>query len=310
MSALLAAAFYLCMAAGFGLAEVGQAVARIGPGVFAGALALSLVNYALRMWRWRDFLGHMGHRITAVPLMQIYLAGFALTATPAKAGEMLRFVLLAPYRVPLRDAFAAFVGERAADLLAITLIAMVGVAAFPGWTWLVGVSLAVLGLLVVGVYARGVRSALCAPLVLMGRHGRRATDALESVVPRLRRCCTAGRAPGVIALSVAAWAAEAYALHWMVNALGYEQISWQQSLSVYAAAMIAGALSFLPGGIGGTEATMLALLALLGVNTADATALTVLIRVATLWFAVLIGVVCLGIVRVPAPVRGDAERDH
>ncbi len=57
------------------------------------------------------------------------------------------------------------------------------------------------------------------------------------------------------------------------------------------------ALSFMPGGLGGAEAVMVALLMWKGVPSADAIAATVLIRLTTLWFAVGIGAVCMGIQR-------------
>jgi uncharacterized protein (TIRG00374 family) len=62
---------------------------------------------------------------------------------------------------------------------------------------------------------------------------------------------------------------------------------------VYALAMLAGAVSFMPGGLGGAEAVMVGLLVWKGMNSADAVAATVLIRLATLWFAVAIGAVML-----------------
>lgn len=57
--------------------------------------------------------------------------------------------------------------------------------------------------------------------------------------------------------------------------------------------MLAGALSFMPGGIGGAEGVMVALL-MTQAPAADAVAATVLIRLTTLWFAVAIGALALG----------------
>ena len=62
---------------------------------------------------------------------------------------------------------------------------------------------------------------------------------------------------------------------------------------VYAIAMLAGALSFMPGGLGGAEAAMVALLVWGGASSPEAVAATVLIRLATLWFAVVLGVLFL-----------------
>jgi len=59
---------------------------------------------------------------------------------------------------------------------------------------------------------------------------------------------------------------------------------------------LAGALSFLPGGLGVAEASMTGLIRALGDTTrVAAAAATVLIRLATLWFAVALGLIGLAV---------------
>jgi uncharacterized protein (TIRG00374 family) len=62
---------------------------------------------------------------------------------------------------------------------------------------------------------------------------------------------------------------------------------------VFTFAMISGTVAMLPGGLGGTEAVMLALLSALGVDLQIAVAATALIRLTTLWFAVGLGFLAL-----------------
>jgi len=62
---------------------------------------------------------------------------------------------------------------------------------------------------------------------------------------------------------------------------------------VYSISALAGAMSFMPGGLGSTEAVMVGLLLWKGVPAPEAVAATVLIRLTTLWFAVVLGVVAL-----------------
>jgi uncharacterized protein (TIRG00374 family) len=64
-----------------------------------------------------------------------------------------------------------------------------------------------------------------------------------------------------------------------------------QAIGIYGISMLAGAISFLPGGLGGAEAAMMALLTAGGATIATAALATVICRVVTLWFAVFIGVV-------------------
>src|SRR5690606_19309009 len=107
-----------------------------------------------------------------------------------------------------------------------------------------------------------------------------------------RRCNSPGMLVLATSLRVMAWRAEALAFHWILHWLGMD-VSLACSLLVYMIVMLAGALSFMPGGLGGAEATMTALLMWKGMPGAEAVAVTILIRLATLWFAVLLGGLCL-----------------
>jgi len=71
------------------------------------------------------------------------------------------------------------------------------------------------------------------------------------------------------------------------------------AIVIYAGTTIAGALSFLPGGLGVTEGAMT--LALVSgaahFDRASAVAATLLTRLATLWFAVALGIAFLALAR-------------
>jgi uncharacterized protein (TIRG00374 family) len=62
---------------------------------------------------------------------------------------------------------------------------------------------------------------------------------------------------------------------------------------IYAFSTLVGALLLLPGGLGGTEGSMVALLVADGAVKPLAVAATFVTRVATLWFAVLAGALVL-----------------
>jgi len=63
---------------------------------------------------------------------------------------------------------------------------------------------------------------------------------------------------------------------------------------IYVVSLVAGNLSMLPGGIGAAEASMAGMfVAVAGLSAGTSAALTLVIRLSTLWFAVLVGVVGL-----------------
>lgn len=293
LSIIAAMAGYLAFSLWGGWQDVVRAMELVGLGGLAAALAMSLLNYALRFVRWQLYLGELGHRLAAPASARIYLAGFALTTTPGKAGEMLRGVLLRRHGVPWSDSFAAFVSERLSDLAAIVLLTLLGLALYPGAgaLVLVGAGAVLAGLLVLSrrqlLAHWHARTAAAA-----GRLRRLLHHGLHTLL-QASRCHRPTLLLAATALSLVAWAAEALAFLWILNWLGME-VDFAFAAFVYAVAMLAGALSFMPGGLGGAEAAMVALLLWRGMPLPDAVAATVLIRLATLWFAVVLGVIALG----------------
>ena len=82
----------------------------------------------------------------------------------------------------------------------------------------------------------------------------------------------------------------------ILNGIGVD-IALVQALPIYATATLVGAVTALPGGLIGTEGSMLALLQQLDVAKSAASAGTVLVRLVTLWFAVAIGLLAFGALR-------------
>ncbi len=68
-------------------------------------------------------------------------------------------------------------------------------------------------------------------------------------------------------------------------------IGLAKAVAIFIFSALAGGLTGAPGGVGGAEAAMIALLALDGVPLDVSVAATAIIRLTTLWFAILIGMI-------------------
>jgi uncharacterized protein (TIRG00374 family) len=271
---------------------VGAAVGEVGLLGIVIALFMSSLNYGLRFLRWQTYLKVLGHPMPWRPSLNIYLAGFALTTTPGKAGEALRGVLLKRWGVPYPQSFAAFFSERLSDLFAVVLLTLFGLSLYPqAWPMIVvGVALVAVGLVVLS--QRRLLEHLVRKVPSDGGKVLGLLRHLLQVLVHAQQCHRLRLMLGLTALSVVAWSAEALAFDWILKWMGAD-IPLTFAVFVYALAMLAGAVSFMPGGLGGAEAVMVGLLVWKGMNSADAVAATVLIRLATLWFAVAIGAVML-----------------
>jgi uncharacterized protein (TIRG00374 family) len=294
VSTAAAAGLYLAAVIWAGRTEVMAALRLLSANMLLGLLGLSLLNYGLRFVRWHYFIRSLGGRIAITHDLRIYIAGIALTTTPGKAGEMARTVWLRPYGVPAPISIASFLAERIQDVLAIVLLASLAVTPLKGGAWVLlgGVALVVVALMVVHV-PRIPRAML---RFMTNRHGKMqalAAHTMETL--RLTRgCFTPARFASGFTIGLCAWAAEGLVLYALMLALGHP-LPPTRALGIFAFSTLAGALSFLPGGLGGTEATMIVFLRLLAIPLPIAVSATLLIQLITLWFAVLLGITALSI---------------
>lgn len=281
------------------------ALGRLGPMALAGILLLSLINYGLRFWRWHRYLSALGHSLPVWRHVLYYVAGFTLTVTPGKAGEAVRSLYLYPHGVPYSRSVAALLVERLLDVLAMSLLALLIVTARPDYAWLVALAWL---LTVFGVWA--ISRPGWPQRLRQWRRGRRFGQHLERLA-RLFESAAVLLRPGLLlfglAIGVLGWGLEGLALYWIARDLGVP-IALMTGVGIYAIAVLAGALSFLPGGLGGTEAVMGVLLVAFGADGATAVAITLLCRLATLWFAVALGGLAVAVLGMREPLSGGGEK--
>ena len=278
-----------------GYEEVAAGVRQVGIDGLIYLLLLSLVNYLLRFWRWHWMLYKVtGVKVPLWPHLLCYVSGFALTATPGKVGEALRSVYLKPYGVKVPDSLAALFAERLIDLIAVLLIGGLALARFEEYRWIGVIIIAVVLAAAVLVRSRHVlvflenKRAFFKGEKISGLYGH-FVDAIEAASRFMAwRIWLVGLFWGVLA-----WGAEAWGFVLLVKWLTGEEWVFLAS-GIYALSMVVGALSFLPGGLGGAEVVMAGMLVALGTSMSDAATATIICRVVTLWFAVVLGLLVLG----------------
>lgn len=263
--------------------------------VLPGLMGIALFSYLIRYMRWRWLLARAGNVTAWLPGFLAYLSGFAFTATPGKVGELIRIRYFQPMGVPPPKVLGAFIYERAFDLIAVLVLSSLALAHNELFPFALAFVAVLLGAIVVmasrpkwiskvAAYLRLRRFKWLARLLVTLREGLLAC----------RLWLTPRDMLVSLALSLAAWAATSFSFVWLVDQLGIS-LNLSIALAIYPLAMLAGAASMVPGGVGSTEAAIVALLALFGVSVGVAAMAAVGIRIATLWFAVLCGVGACGI---------------
>lgn len=288
--------------------ELGERLSGFGWWAFAAALGLALVNYGIRFIRWQLYLRASEIEVPRDVSALTFVSGFALSITPGKIGELLKSFLLREIRgVPITRSAPVVVAERVTDLLALLVLGIAGVA-FYG----VAQTMVVTGATVVGAgllllswprltYGLIDLTGRWRPFERLAGRAREFYAGLAFLVHPVRLSWSTG-------LGVIAWLAECIGFALIISAFPGTDVPLGLATLIYASTTIAGALSFLPGGLVVTEAAMTWFLveSARGVDEPTAVAATILTRLATLWFAVLLGLLALSILRRVAPASERA----
>ena len=255
-------------------------------GLQAGALCL--LNYVLRGMRWRLWMAHYGRRFGWLQGLRLYLAGYAFTPTPGNIGEAARGLLLARNPLGGAQSLAIFGAERLADLLCLLLLCLPAL----GWVAMDGRVQAAFAAAPQALALLAVACVAAAAIVVGLLVFYRQRLLLRFVWLKEAWVCLRLQPLRWFALTLVAWAAQGLAV-WLLSRALAVQVPLLTAIGFYAVAMVAGALSALPAGLGGMEAVLTGLLIAQGAVPAQALAITIMARLLTLWLAVAIGLAAL-----------------
>ncbi len=255
-------------------------------------LALSLSNYAIRFAKWDYYVNCLRIELPKRESLAIFFSGFVMSATPGKMGEVLKSYLLKQFnKTPISQSAPIVVAERLTDFIALIMLAVAGAYVIGyGKTIVLGFAagFAVLILLMSSRQLSTKAISLLSHIKLLGRHIEKLQQAYNSIYT-LIQFKTLVVATG---MSLVGWVMECFGFFIVLEVFDIH-LRVLTATFIYAFSTILGAASFLPGGLGVTEGSLTGLLILAKIPKHIAVASTLTIRVATLWFAVVIGALVL-----------------
>ncbi len=255
-------------------------------------LALVVLGLALRAGRWHYYVRLLRWQVPWHHSLVAFLASFAFTATPGKAGEVVKSVLLRTrYDLSLTEGMGVLLVERLGDLLAVLVLAIGGLALLAdSLVYFLAAAVLVIGMTLF-TSSRRIYTPI---LALVGKLPK-----LSGFADKMLRLLNTGEAllrpvPFLVGVGIAvlAWGCEGWAFHLLIRGFGVES-GFFTSCSIYGIATLVGALSALPGGLGSFEVVMMLLLARLGMPAATATLPIVLFRLCTLWLGSFLGLLAM-----------------
>jgi uncharacterized protein (TIRG00374 family) len=263
--------------------EAGDEIDDISLVSLALVPALAIVPAVPLALRSREILGKLGYRISSLALIpSSYYGNSVGFLTPASSGELLRPSLLErSFGVPIARGAAVVLYER---LFSMYVMCLTGLLAF---TWTGAIPIAVsAGLLPVFALLPMVPTAVMRVFNLrMARVSERFPSFIRSRLGGLSEAGDAAdtlwRSPGLVAsftaLSVAVFGVMMLQFWLIVQGTG-ENLSLMEAWVVLFVSNMVGVASGLPLGLGATDAVMISLLGVYGVDVVPAGAIVILTR--------------------------------
>jgi uncharacterized protein (TIRG00374 family) len=263
--------------------------------LFPLVLGLTLLNYTLRFFKWHYYLGQIGVKGLALgESARLFAAGFPLAVTPGKVGEVLKAVWLNQKTgITVAAGVAVVLAERISDGLAVVLLSTAGIFANSRYWPAIVLILAALMSLVALTQSRQLVTRILdfaqrlSPLQKLTYWMREFYEG-SYLLFRPKSTLLA------IGLGTISWLGEGVGFYLILLGLGIPP-GWEvlgSAVFILAFSTLVGAISTMPGGLGAAEASITGMLILiLDLDTTTAASATLLIRFATLWFGVTLGLV-------------------
>jgi len=258
-------------------------------------LLCAVLNCIGRYIRWDYYLKKTNINVLKRDSFVFFMIGLLFSLTPGKVGELVKsYLIKEKYHTPISHSAPIIVAERITDLIAMSVLALVGFSEFRyGGTTLI------VGFLLIGTLLIMLNCEKLGMFIIKRFNTVLGMTRLKTITQKIElgyltsRHLLRGEALFVsIFIALSAWLFEYLAFYLVCRGLSVD-ISVLSALFIYSFSVLAGALSMLPAGIGGTEVSMAALLILCGISKAYAVAGTVTFRLCTLGLAILVGLIVI-----------------
>lgn len=290
----IAALLYVGFSAWVGIASVRDALSRFAWIYYVPAIVLTLLNYALRFWKWHYLIRRLDVDISVKDDAVIFGSGLAMVLSPGKVGELLKpYLVREATGAPMTQTIPALVTERLTDGIAVLALAAISVSTYAGdkaqYVFVpIGLTAAGLAVLASESLSYRILRPLAAAPGIVGKVG----STLTGMYAAMRVCVAPVPLVLTVLVSIVAWGGECVGYWLVLKGFGADP-SLGVSTFLYAFATVSGGAS--PGGLGVADGVLLELPPRLvaGLDPGAALASGLLIRLATLWLGVILGAIAL-----------------
>lgn len=298
LSILLAAAaiLYLALSFYFDSDLVFAALSKFNFALLPLILLLALLNFSLRFLRWEYLLRYLNIKLKIKDSAGIFFSNLIMLATPSAMGELYKSYLVKKLtNEPMSKTAPIIFTERLNDFIMLTIFSFAG-AILLDQSLLLIIFTAVVFAVFVFILTNKTVTIKILTLLSQIKFLHKYLEQINTAYTSFHKMLGAKSLAAALLLSFLSWVLECLSVYFVLIALEIN-VEFIWTIFSYAFSILFGSLTALPGGLGVTDGSLVYFLSNKGYEQSTAVAATIFIRLATLWFAVLVGSITMMIFR-------------
>ena len=229
-------------------------------------IGLVVFSWIISYSRWNILLKNQNIHIPHSLNFQIFLVGGALGITPGKIGELFKSqILKEKFNIPRTKTAPLFIVEKFLDLVSAMIVTLIGIWFIPeiGYLAIVGLMISVL-LFKILTSKKFFNQTL--NFLNKIKFLKKYLEPLSSSHEILSKTLYSKKMFLLLILSFFYWIIIGCAAFFVIEGFGFSIGSILNIISTYSSSLVIGALSFIPGGIGIAEGSLIGLLTFQGID--------------------------------------------
>ena len=253
-------------------------------------VTLSLIPIFIR---WHFLLKNCEINIPLTKSIAVFLSGMAFDITPGQIGALMKSqILKISSNIPRTKTAPIVFIEKLYDLIGAIIAAAMGIIILGMESYLIIIPILVLTIIFFFMYYRPA-SKLFFKRITKTKFFSKYVENISEFDKIVQKSTSVKVATICILLAVTYWFIISTAVYYTLIAFDVNTLDYLKVLAIYATSALLGAVSLIPGGVGIAEGTIAGLLTLEGIDISIALVLSVVIRVFTFWFVVVVGFISL-----------------
>ncbi len=253
-------------------------------------LIIIYITFLLKFLKWQYYLRLSKVKIKTSDSFQIFMATLTMSVTPGKMGELIK-----PYMVKnlvgtsTSTTIPIVFAERVTEFFSLIFLVALGVDVVNNGIVILIIMLLIFIILVIIILNKRISNWIISKISNI-HYLNKYIVPLKISLEQSRTFLKVKPFSLMFLLSLIVWIIEAYAFYLVLNNFSIN-VLYVESLFTYLFSVFIGSVSFLPAGLGVTDGSITYMLSNNGVSKELSISSALIIRIATLWFSLLVGLI-------------------